>query len=98
METTANSETEQVPANFKAILDWCEVNRPDLYPVVMAEKNNDGFILLMTVGFESGRLFQKHNPDYPFDQGYASVDLKKTVEPPPISNELPAQKSPEPAG
>jgi len=97
METTSQTEkTEAQPANFKAILDWCEVNRPDLYPVVMAERNNDGFILLMTVGFEAGRTFQKNNPEYPFNQGYAPVEVTAPVEPPPISNEI-AQKPVEPS-
>lgn len=53
---------------MQAILDWCEVHRPDLRPVVEAEKNNDGFILLMTIGFEAGRQFQKDHPDFPMGQ------------------------------
>lgn len=57
---------EKYPKNFQAILDWCQENRPDLKPVVEAERNNDGFILLMTVGFEAGRRFQFQNPGFPF--------------------------------
>lgn len=96
MDKTEAQVTEQIPHNLKAILDWCEVNRPDLRPVVWAERNNDGFILLMTVGFEAGRTFQKESPDYPLNVGYAPVDVNKPTEPPPISNEI-VQKSVEPS-
>lgn len=64
------AQTEAHPRNFQAILDWCEAYRPDLRPVILAEKDNNGFILLMTVGFEAGRHFQKDNPDYPMDQAH----------------------------
>lgn len=71
------------PLNFQAILDWCEQYRPDLRPVVIAEKNNDAFILLMTVGFESGRHFQKNNPKFPLDVSdlYLPENTPNTVVP-----------------
>ena len=56
------------PKNLQAVIDWCKEHRPDLVSVVEAERNNTGFILLMTVGFESGRHFQAKNPDFPLDQ------------------------------
>lgn len=64
-----DSETKN-PKNLQAILDWCQKNRPDLHAVVEAEKNNDGFILLMTVGFEAGRQFQIDNPNHPIGSSY----------------------------
>jgi hypothetical protein len=69
-----NETAEKHPLNFQAILDWCEKHRPDLYPVVLAEKNNDGFILLMTVGFESGRQFQHTHPEFPLDQPHLYLE------------------------
>lgn len=62
------------PKNLQAILDWCAEHRPDLRPVVEAEKNNDGFILLMTVGFEAGRVFQAKNPDFPLNQAHLYLE------------------------
>lgn len=50
------------PKNLQAILDWCAQHRPDLGAVVEAEKNNDAFIMLLTVGFEAGRQFQHDHP------------------------------------
>ena len=70
MSTPANITEEVIPLNLKAILDWCDKFRPDLRPIVWAERGNDGFILLMTVGFEAGRHFQKDRPDYPLDQAH----------------------------
>ena len=69
-----SQDTEKTPKNLQAILDWCETHRPDLRPVVMAERNNDGFILLMMVGFESGRLFQFNNPSFPLDHPHLYLE------------------------
>lgn len=67
MNTPDNNVEEVIPLNLKAILDWCEKFRPDLRPIIWAERKNDGFILLMTVGFEAGRRFQKERPDFPLE-------------------------------
>lgn len=64
MSETTGTVEEVVPLNLKAILDWCERFRPDLRPVVWAERNNGGFVMMMTMGFEAGRHFQKDNPDF----------------------------------
>jgi hypothetical protein len=69
-----SNETEKQPKNLQAILDWCEVNRPDLRPVVWAERNNAGFILLMTVGFEAGRQFQHDNSTFPLNSPHLYLD------------------------
>ena len=60
--------TTKTPKNLQAVLDWCNTHCPDLKPVVEAERNNDGFILLMTLGFEAGRQFQASNPAFPLNQ------------------------------
>jgi len=54
--------TIKTPKNLQAVLDWCDAHRPDLKPVIEHERNNEGFILLMSVGFEAGRQFQASNP------------------------------------
>jgi len=50
-----------------------------LRPVIWAERNNNGFILLMTIGFEAGRRFQKDHPDYPMDQEASPLYLNQAV-------------------
>lgn len=67
MSTPANTVEEIVPLNLKSILDWCDKYRPDLKPVIWSERNNNGFILLVTVGFEAGRRFQHERPDFPLE-------------------------------
>ena len=66
--------TTKTPKNLQAVLDWCETHRPDLKPVIEAERNNDGFILLMTVGFEAGRQFQASNPTFPLNQPHLYLE------------------------
>jgi hypothetical protein len=56
------------PANFQAILDWCDLHRPDLRSTIEASYSNNGIILLLTTGFEAGRKFQHANPDWPLNQ------------------------------
>lgn len=66
IEATISQPEEIVPLNLLAVLDWCQELRPDLRPVVWAERNNNAFILLLTTGFEAGRHFQHGHPDFPF--------------------------------
>ena len=56
-----------MPKNLQAILDWCRMHRPDLVSTIEASRNNDAFMLLLTIGFESGRKFQHDNPAMPLD-------------------------------
>ncbi len=67
MTTPANKTEEVVPLNLAAILQWCDKYRPDLKAVIWAERGNNAFILLMTVGFEAGRRFQHERPDFPLE-------------------------------
>lgn len=56
------------PKNLQAIIEWCKAHRPDLVPTIESGINNNGVILLLTVGFESGRQFQHDNPAVPLNQ------------------------------
>lgn len=56
-----------MPKNYAAIIDWCREHRPDLVSVINSARNNDAFVLLLTIGFESGRTFQHKNPDFPLN-------------------------------
>lgn len=53
------------PLNMQAILDWCEENDPMMKAVVEAQRNENGFILLSAVGFETGRQYQAGMPGLP---------------------------------
>jgi hypothetical protein len=49
-----------MPRNVEAILNWTRLYRPDLVEGMEAviAQANDGIILIMTVAFEAGRVFQ----------------------------------------
>jgi|SRR5208283_5056562 len=67
MSEPANKVEEIVPLNLAAIMAWCDKYRPDLKPVIWAERNKDYFIAMMAIGFEAGRHFQKDRPDFPME-------------------------------
>lgn len=50
------------PKNLAAIRTWMNKNRPDLASQLDALARNDAAILLLTSGFEAGRMFQSENP------------------------------------
>ena len=61
-----------MPKNIDVIQGWVNEHRPDLKvhldsvlqgPAV--SKSEEATLLLLNVGFEAGRLFQKSNPDAP---------------------------------
>jgi hypothetical protein len=56
------------PKNIQAIIDWVTEHRPDLVNYFPLVQSNDAMILLLSVGFEAGRQFQKNNPEFPLDQ------------------------------
>jgi hypothetical protein len=56
------------PKNVQAIRKWVKANRPDLQPQLDALVRTDAAILLMSIGFESGRQFQSENPTMPINQ------------------------------
>jgi len=68
MNSKVSKNNSKIPKNFQAILDWCEVHRPDIRPMIESNRNVDAFVLLLTVGFESGRQFQHDNPNLPLNQ------------------------------
>jgi hypothetical protein len=80
MSENPQPQTEEVvPLNLKAILDWCEEFRPDLRPIIWAERANNGFILLATTGFEAGSKFQKDHPDFPMGGEACPLYLNQAV-------------------
>jgi hypothetical protein len=79
-EQTSKPQVEEVvPLNIKAILDWCDEFRPELRPVVWDQRNNSGFILMMTIGFEAGRRFQKERPEFPIGAEASPLYLNQAV-------------------
>lgn len=71
------------PRNVQAILDYCESKRPDctesiLHVLAMKGEQANAFILLISLGFEAGREFQKDNPKIPLGGGahYLPKDLR----------------------
>ncbi len=53
--------------NLATIRRWVTKNRPDILPQFDQLIKTDAAILLMTIGFESGRLFQSENPGASLD-------------------------------
>lgn len=53
--------------NFQAIEEWVREYRPDLVQYLPMCQKQDSMILLLTVGFEAGRQFQKKNPKLPLN-------------------------------
>lgn len=51
------------PKNLIAIREWILKNRPDMAGQIDLLLKTDAAILLLGVGFEAGRQFQKENPD-----------------------------------
>lgn len=71
------------PRNVQAILDYCQEKRPDCLgqvQEVLATRGGlgDAFVLLLMLGFEAGREFQKDNPIIPLGGGahYLPKDLR----------------------
>ncbi len=69
--------------NMTAILDYCSEKRPDMLPQIKEVMEvrgglGDAFISLLCLGFESGREFQKDNPELPLGGGahYLPKDLR----------------------
>lgn len=56
------------PLNLVAIRKWVNDNRPDLMPQFNGLIQNDAAILLLTTGFEAGRMFQSENPTVPLNE------------------------------
>ena len=56
------------PKNVAALRKWVNTNRPDIAPMFDRYIKEDAFILLMTIGFEAGRMFQAENPDMALNQ------------------------------
>ena len=63
--------------NVRSIIEWCKVCRPDLSPQIKQIIQNDALFLLMAIGFEAGRTFQKANPTCPL--GFIPTGDWKTV-------------------
>ncbi len=58
------------PEHIEAILQWCNLRRPDLVPRINemiggGNKLNEATRLLLGIGFEAGRCFQYVNPKLP---------------------------------
>lgn len=69
------------PRNVQAMLDWCKEHRPDCLDqieMISHGAGGDAAILLLSIGFESGREFQKDNPSIPLGGGahYLPKDLR----------------------
>ena len=62
------------PKNLAAIRKWVKEHRPDIYPHFDVYIKQDAFILLMSIGFESGRVFQHENPDLPVGDPLTYLD------------------------
>lgn len=48
-----------------AALEWCRISRPDILSTVEKMIVDEGFMLLMGIGFDAGRCFQHANPKCP---------------------------------
>lgn len=51
----------------EAIAKWLSENRPELMKFLPDVEKNDVALMLLTVGFEAGRQFQKENPEFPLN-------------------------------
>lgn len=71
----------QDPLNFATIERWVRENRKDLIPMIGRMKTENAFILLLSIGFESGRQFQFENPRFPLGDpsGYSPEFLDKSL-------------------
>jgi len=55
--------------NIEAVLTWCQKNRPDIVKDIQFlidapdSPNQRGMLLLLVVGFASGRLYQSEHPE-----------------------------------
>lgn len=67
------------PRNFEYIIKWCEKNRPELVDMIKNTKDNST-ILLLSIGFESGRLFQHDNKYEPLGPAAYLSEPKRKLE------------------
>ena len=57
-----------MPKNLEAIAAWVHKHRPDLVSYLPMIENNNSISLLLTIGFEAGRQFQKDNEHMPLNR------------------------------
>lgn len=69
------SNFTDTPYHFAAVEKWVGEHRQDLVPMLEQMKTNNGFILLLNIGIEAGRLFQRDNPNFPFNQPNAYLGM-----------------------
>lgn len=64
--------------NLEAIKAWVRSCRPDLVHMLPQMERENAFILLLTIGFEAGRSWQKQSPDDPSLPPVATINIQES--------------------
>ena len=81
--------------NLQAVLDWVRANRPDVLaqfeeiarPDTRPDPRRDGFLFLITVGFQAGRQYQVDHPEFGV-HSYHTDDPRLPRQPPVKSADI----------